>query len=42
MMFVCNEQNKAYPADELMPISCRGRHRGQEASRGDIDDAMGK
>ncbi|XP_043914278.1 ER degradation-enhancing alpha-mannosidase-like protein 3 isoform X2 [Protopterus annectens] len=32
----------AYPADELMPLSCRGRVRGLEPSRGDIDDAMGK
>ncbi|CAG0897965.1 unnamed protein product [Cyprideis torosa] len=33
--------DKAYPADELMPLSCRGRYRGSETSRGDIDDAMG-
>ncbi|XP_067398268.1 ER degradation-enhancing alpha-mannosidase-like protein 3 [Emydura macquarii macquarii] len=32
----------AYPADELMPLSCRGRVRGMEPSRGDIDDALGK
>ncbi|XP_025068557.1 ER degradation-enhancing alpha-mannosidase-like protein 3 isoform X5 [Alligator sinensis] len=32
----------AYPADELMPLSCRGRVRGLEPSRGDIDDALGK
>ncbi|XP_077987220.1 ER degradation-enhancing alpha-mannosidase-like protein 3 [Glandiceps talaboti] len=32
----------AYPADELMPLSCRGRVRGEETSRGDIDDALGK
>ncbi|RWS13971.1 ER degradation-enhancing alpha-mannosidase-like protein 3 [Dinothrombium tinctorium] len=31
----------AYPADELMPLSCRGRYRGVEADRGDIDDALG-
>jgi len=31
----------AWPADELMPLSCRGRYRGKEPSRGDIDDAMG-
>ena len=32
----------AYPADELMPLSCRGRVRGVEPDRGDIDDALGK
>jgi len=32
---------KAWPADELMPLSCRGRFRGKEPNRGDIDDAMG-
>lgn len=32
----------AYPADELMPLSCKGRVRGVEASRGDVDDALGK
>uniref|UniRef100_A0A4W2H101 alpha-1,2-Mannosidase n=1 Tax=Bos indicus x Bos taurus TaxID=30522 RepID=A0A4W2H101_BOBOX len=32
----------AYPADELMPLTCRGRIRGQEPSRGDVDDALGK
>uniref|UniRef100_A0A4W4G8K2 alpha-1,2-Mannosidase n=1 Tax=Electrophorus electricus TaxID=8005 RepID=A0A4W4G8K2_ELEEL len=32
----------AYPADELMPLSCRGRVRGLEPSRGDIDDSLGK
>ena len=31
----------AWPADELMPLSCRGRFRGREPNRGDIDDAMG-
>ncbi|XP_028966667.1 ER degradation-enhancing alpha-mannosidase-like protein 3 [Galendromus occidentalis] len=31
----------AYPADELMPLSCKGRYRGIEEDRGDIDDAMG-
>ncbi|KAG8010629.1 ER degradation-enhancing alpha-mannosidase-like protein 3, partial [Nibea albiflora] len=31
----------AYPADELMPLSCRGRVRGQEPNRGDIDDSLG-
>ncbi|XP_059157646.1 ER degradation-enhancing alpha-mannosidase-like protein 3 [Physella acuta] len=33
--------NNAYPADELMPLSCRGRYRGSEPSRGDIDDSLG-
>uniref|UniRef100_A0A3P8UK29 alpha-1,2-Mannosidase n=1 Tax=Cynoglossus semilaevis TaxID=244447 RepID=A0A3P8UK29_CYNSE len=32
----------AYPADELMPLSCRGRVRGQEPNRGDVDDSLGK
>ncbi|XP_023687239.1 ER degradation-enhancing alpha-mannosidase-like protein 3 [Paramormyrops kingsleyae] len=32
----------AYPADELMPLSCRGRVRGLEPPRGDIDDSLGK
>ncbi|RWS28702.1 ER degradation-enhancing alpha-mannosidase-like protein 3 [Leptotrombidium deliense] len=31
----------AYPADELMPLSCKGRYRGVEANRGDIDEALG-
>ncbi|XP_058842684.1 ER degradation-enhancing alpha-mannosidase-like protein 3 isoform X1 [Acipenser ruthenus] len=31
----------AYPADELMPLSCRGRVRGLEPNRGDIDDVLG-
>lgn len=35
-------QKYAYPADELMPLSCRGRVRGQEPNRGDIDDSLGK
>lgn len=34
--------DNAYPADELMPLSCRGRYRGREQNRGDIDDALGK
>ncbi|KAH9422303.1 ER degradation-enhancing alpha-mannosidase-like protein 3 [Dermatophagoides pteronyssinus] len=33
--------NYAYPADELMPLSCKGRFRGVELSRGDVDDALG-
>lgn len=35
-------QENAYPADELMPLSCKGRWRGKESSRGDIDDTLGK
>ncbi|CAD5110744.1 DgyrCDS114 [Dimorphilus gyrociliatus] len=31
----------AYPADELMPLSCKGRYRGSEPSRGDIDESLG-
>uniref|UniRef100_A0A3B4BJU1 alpha-1,2-Mannosidase n=1 Tax=Periophthalmus magnuspinnatus TaxID=409849 RepID=A0A3B4BJU1_9GOBI len=31
----------AYPADELMPLSCKGRVRGQEPNRGDIDESLG-
>ena len=31
----------AYPADELMPLSCKGRFRGVETNRGDVDDALG-
>ncbi|XP_074655390.1 ER degradation-enhancing alpha-mannosidase-like protein 3 [Tubulanus polymorphus] len=31
----------AYPADELMPLSCKGRVRGVEPSRGDVDDSLG-
>jgi mannosidase alpha-like ER degradation enhancer 3 len=34
-------QTHAYPADELMPLTCKGRVRGVDASRGDIDDALG-
>ncbi|XP_038637389.1 ER degradation-enhancing alpha-mannosidase-like protein 3 isoform X1 [Scyliorhinus canicula] len=37
-----NYMEHAYPADELMPLSCRGRVRGLEPSRGDVDDALGK
>lgn len=32
----------AYPADELMPLSCSGRYRGVTPNRGDIDDSLGK
>lgn len=35
-------QTHAYPADELMPLSCKGRIRGKTKSRGDIDDALGR
>uniref|UniRef100_A0A667XV26 alpha-1,2-Mannosidase n=1 Tax=Myripristis murdjan TaxID=586833 RepID=A0A667XV26_9TELE len=35
-------EDHAYPADELMPLTCRGRVRGLEPSRGDVDDALGK
>ncbi|XP_037074599.1 ER degradation-enhancing alpha-mannosidase-like protein 3, partial [Pollicipes pollicipes] len=31
----------AYPADELMPLSCRGRWRHTLPGRGDIDEALG-
>nr|XP_039269188.1 ER degradation-enhancing alpha-mannosidase-like protein 3 [Styela clava] len=31
----------AYPADELMPIACKGRIRGVTLSRGDVDDTLG-
>ena len=35
-------QTYAYPADELMPLSCKGRVRGVQPSRGHIDDALGR
>ena len=31
----------AFPEDELMPLSCKGRRRGRERSRGDMDDSLG-
>lgn len=31
----------AYPADELMPLSCKGRYRDSEVNRGDVDDSLG-
>ncbi|XP_059621126.1 ER degradation-enhancing alpha-mannosidase-like protein 3 [Phlebotomus argentipes] len=31
----------AFPADELMPLSCAGRYRGITPSRGDMDDVLG-
>ncbi|EDQ92960.1 uncharacterized protein MONBRDRAFT_13474 [Monosiga brevicollis MX1] len=36
-----NYMERAFPADELMPLSCKGRVRGRDKSRGDIDDALG-
>ncbi|KAL7292134.1 hypothetical protein TKK_0014209 [Trichogramma kaykai] len=33
--------SNAYPADELMPLSCKGRYRGSEPDRGDIDSVLG-
>ncbi|EGT59356.1 hypothetical protein CAEBREN_21992 [Caenorhabditis brenneri] len=33
--------NYAFPADELMPLSCKGRIRGVTPSRGDVDDVLG-
>ncbi|XP_057333329.1 ER degradation-enhancing alpha-mannosidase-like protein 3 [Microplitis mediator] len=33
--------SNAYPADELMPLSCKGRYRGTESDRGDIDSTLG-
>uniref|UniRef100_A0A674CVF7 alpha-1,2-Mannosidase n=1 Tax=Salmo trutta TaxID=8032 RepID=A0A674CVF7_SALTR len=33
-------KDHAYPADELMPLTCRGRVRGLEPSRGDVDDPL--
>ena len=40
--FLLSFQKHAYPADELMPLTCRGRYRGSEPSRGDVDDSLGK
>lgn len=34
-------QNFAYPADELMPLTCKGRYRDRESSRGTVDEALG-
>ncbi|KAL9924688.1 LOW QUALITY PROTEIN: ER degradation-enhancing alpha-mannosidase-like protein 3 [Glossina fuscipes] len=33
--------DNGYPADELMPLSCKGRYRGITPSRGDMDDVLG-
>ena len=35
-------QMHAFPADELMPLSCKGRVRGLTQSRGEVDDALGR
>ena len=35
-------QEHAYPADELMPLTCKGRVRGLDRGRGDIDEALGR
>lgn len=35
-------QAYAFPADELMPLSCQGRYRGNKPSRGDVDESLGK
>lgn len=36
-----NYLEHAYPADELMPLSCKGRWRTKENNRGDMDDVLG-
>lgn len=36
-----NYMDHAYPADELMPLSCKGRWRTKENNRGDMDDVLG-
>ena len=41
VVFVVVVQNFAYPADELMPLSCKGRVRGLDRSRGSVDEALG-
>ncbi|CRL00773.1 CLUMA_CG014027, isoform A [Clunio marinus] len=33
--------DNAFPADELQPLSCKGRIRGVSPSRGDMDDILG-
>ena len=35
-------QDHAYPADELMPLTCKGRIRGVDKGRGDIDFTLGR
>ena len=42
ILFIIFFQTYAHPADELMPLSCKGRYRGSEPDRGDIDEALGK
>ncbi|VDP49106.1 unnamed protein product [Schistosoma mattheei] len=34
-------EDNAFPADELMPLTCKGRYRWTGVNRGDIDDALG-
>ncbi|CAI2727425.1 unnamed protein product [Schistosoma spindalis] len=36
-----NYKDNAFPADELMPLTCKGRYRWTGDNRGDIDDALG-
>ncbi|CAH8526081.1 unnamed protein product [Schistosoma margrebowiei] len=36
-----NYKDNAFPADELMPLTCKGRYRWTGVNRGDIDDALG-
>ncbi|TGZ61898.1 hypothetical protein CRM22_007738 [Opisthorchis felineus] len=36
-----NYKNHAFPADELMPLSCKGRYRDPLNSRGDLDYTLG-
>lgn len=36
-----NYMEHAYPADELMPLSCKGRWRTKGNNRGDMDDVLG-
>lgn len=36
-----NYMEHAYPADELMPLSCKGRWRTKDNNRGDMDDVLG-
>lgn len=36
-----NYMEHAYPADELMPLTCKGRWRTKDNNRGDMDDVLG-
>eukprot|EP00108_Taenia_solium_P011562 TsM_000301700 transcript=TsM_000301700 gene=TsM_000301700 len=36
-----NYMKFAYPADELMPLTCKGRYRDRESPRGTVDEALG-